>query len=282
MTAPIGSCSGNRFRPILLGLALVLSLAACSSDDEGVAYVERPAEEIYNTAANALDSGRYQEAAQQFDEVERQHPYSEWATRAQLMAGYAYYQDLDYDQAILALERFIQLQPGHKDIAYAYYLRALSYYEQITDVKRDQAVTQQAMDGLRQVFTRFPESKYARDARLKFELTEDHLAGKEMSIGRYYQKRGQYQAAINRYRRVVDEFQTTSHVPEALHRLTESYLALRVVPEAQAAAAVLGYNFPGSDWYEDSYALLAEEGYEPVRPEKGWMARMMDKVANAF
>ncbi|MAJ63226.1 MAG: outer membrane protein assembly factor BamD [Alphaproteobacteria bacterium] len=282
MTAPIGSCSGNRFRPILLGLALVLSLAACSSDDEGVAYVERPAEEIYNTAANALDSGRYQEAAQQFDEVERQHPYSEWATRAQLMAGYAYYQDLDYDQAILALERFIQLQPGHKDIAYAYYLRALSYYEQITDVKRDQAVTQQAMDGLRQVFTRFPESKYARDARLKFELTEDHLAGKEMSIGRYYQKRGQYQAAINRYRRVVDEFQTTSHVPEALHRLTESYLALGVVPEAQAAAAVLGYNFPGSDWYEDSYALLAEEGYEPVRPEKGWMARMMDKVANAF
>ena len=282
MTAPIGSCSGNRFRPILLGLALVLSLAACSSDDEGVAYVERPAEEIYNTAANALDSGRYQEAAQQFDEVERQHPYSEWATRAQLMAGYAYYQDLDYDQAILALERFIQLHPGHKDIAYAYYLRALSYYEQITDVKRDQAVTQQAMDGLRQVFTRFPESKYARDARLKFELTEDHLAGKEMSIGRYYQKRGQYQAAINRYRRVVDEFQTTSHVPEALHRLTESYLALGVVPEAQAAAAVLGYNFPGSDWYEDSYALLAEEGYEPVRPEKGWMARMMDKVANAF
>ena len=282
MTAPIGSCSGNRFRPILLGLALVLSLAACTSDDEGVAYVERPAEEIYNTAANALDAGRYQEAAQQFDEVERQHPYSEWATRAQLMAGYAYYQDLDYDQAILALERFIQLQPGHKDIAYAYYLRALSYYEQITDVKRDQAVTQQAMDGLRQVFTRFPESKYARDARLKFELTEDHLAGKEMSIGRYYQKRGQYQAAINRYRRVVDEFQTTSHVPEALHRLTESYLALGVVPEAQAAAAVLGYNFPGSDWYEDSYALLAEEGYEPVRPEKGWMARMMDKVANAF
>tara|TARA_B100001123_G_scaffold129388_1_gene150302 strand:+ start:354 stop:1202 length:849 start_codon:yes stop_codon:yes gene_type:complete len=282
MTAPIGSRSGNRFRPILLGLALVLSLAACTSDDEGVAYVERPAEEIYNTAANALDAGRYQEAAQQFDEVERQHPYSEWATRAQLMAGYAYYQDLDYDQAILALERFIQLQPGHKDIAYAYYLRALSYYEQITDVKRDQAVTQQAMDGLRQVFTRFPESKYARDARLKFELTEDHLAGKEMSIGRYYQKRGQYQAAINRYRRVVDEFQTTSHVPEALHRLTESYLALGVVPEAQAAAAVLGYNFPGSDWYEDSYALLAEEGYEPVRPEKGWMARMMDKVANAF
>lgn len=282
MTAPIGSRSGNRFRPVLLGLALVLSLAACSGDDDGVAYVERPAEEIYNTAANALDSGRYQEAAQQFDEVERQHPYSEWATRAQLMAGYAYYQDLDYDQAILALERFIQLQPGHKDIAYAYYLRALSYYEQITDVKRDQAVTQQAMDGLRQVFTRFPESKYARDARLKFELTEDHLAGKEMSIGRYYQKRGQYQAAINRYRRVVDEFQTTSHVPEALHRLTESYLALGVVPEAQAAAAVLGYNFPGSDWYEDSYALLAEEGYEPVRPEKGWMARMMDKVANAF
>ncbi|MEO0394052.1 MAG: outer membrane protein assembly factor BamD, partial [Pseudomonadota bacterium] len=169
------------------------------------------------------------------------------------------------------------------DIAYAYYLRALSYYEQITDVQRDQAVTEEAMASLRQVFSRFPDSKYARDAKLKFELTEDHLAGKEMSIGRYYQKRGQIQAAINRYRRVIDEFQTTSHVPEALHRLTESYLELGVVPEAQSAAAVLGHNFPGSDWYEDSYVLLADEGYEPVRPpEGGWWSRMMDNVAGVF
>ena len=269
-------------RPIMVAMALLLTLGACAGDDE-IVYVERPAEDIYNNAANALDAGRYQEAAREFDEVERQHPYSEWATRAQLLAGYAYYSDLDYDQAIIALDRFISLHPGHKDIAYAYYLRALSYYEQINDVQRDQAVTQEAMDSLRQVFTRFPDSQYARDSKLKFELTEDHLAGKEMSIGRYYQRRGQYQAAINRYRRVVDLYQTTSHVPEALHRLTESYLTLGVVPEAQAAAAVLGHNFPGSDWYEDSYVLLADEGYEPIRPsEQGWWSKMMDNVAGVF
>jgi outer membrane protein assembly factor BamD len=273
---------GHVVRAAMLALVLGTGLAACSSDDGQEEYVERPAEELYTDAANAMDARDFENAAKLFDEVERQHPYSRWATQAQLMAGFAHYQNLDYDEAILALDRFIQLHPGHKDIAYAYYLKALSYYEQITDVKRDQAVTEEAMSGLRQVFTRFPESKYARDAKLKYELTEDHLAGKEMSIGRYYEKRGQYQAAINRFREVVEKYQTTSHVPEALHRLTESYLALGVIPEAQASAAVLGYNFPGSDWYEDSYALLAEEGYEPVRPEKGWLARMMDNVAKAF
>ncbi|MEM6902105.1 MAG: outer membrane protein assembly factor BamD [Pseudomonadota bacterium] len=269
-------------RSISLSLIMAVAIVACASDDEGLEYVERPAEEIYTEAASALDAGRYQSAAQLFDEVERQHPYSEWATLAQLMAGYAYYSDLDYDQAVIALERFIQLHPGHKDIAYAYYLRALSYYEQITDVKRDQAVTQRAMDSLRQVFGRFPESKYARDAKLKFELTEDHLAGKEMSIGRYYLERKQYQAAINRFKRVIENYQTTSHVPEALHRLTESYLALGVIPEAQASAAVLGHNFPGTDWYVDSYALLIDEGVRPADPDQGWMADVMDSIASVF
>lgn len=269
-------------RSLSLSLVMAVALIACAGDDEGLEYVERPAEDIYNEAANALDASQYQQAALLFDEVERQHPYSEWATRAQLMAGFAYYSDLDYDQAVLSLERFIQLHPGHKDIAYAYYLRSLSYYEQITDVKRDQAVTQRAMDSLQQVFTRFPESKYSRDAKLKFELTEDHLAGKEMSIGRYYLERKQYQAAINRFKRVIENFQTTSHVPEALHRLTESYLALGVIPEAQASAAVLGHNFPGNEWYIDSYALLVDEGVRPAAPDQGWMADIMDSIASVF
>ncbi|MBV6631858.1 MAG: outer membrane protein assembly factor BamD [Alphaproteobacteria bacterium] len=269
-------------RTISLSAIAAIVLIACAGDDEGLEYVERPAEDIYTEAANAMDAGSFQTAAQLFDEVERQHPYSEWATRAQLMSGYAYYSDLDYDQAVISLERFIQLHPGHKDIAYAYYLRSLSYYEQITDVKRDQAVTQSAMASLRQVFTRFPESKYARDAKLKFELTEDHLAGKEMSIGRYYLDRKQYQAAINRFKRVIENYQTTSHVPEALHRLTESYLALGVIPEAQASAAVLGHNFPGNEWYIDSYALLVDEGVRPAAPDQGWMADVMDSIASVF
>ena len=275
----------RRFSPVLAALLLLASgplIAACSGDKQEVAYIEKPAEELYNEAADALDAGQNQKAAQMFDEVERQHPYSQWATQAQLMAGFAYYQDIDYDQAISALDRFIELHPGHKDIAYAYYLKALSYYEQITDVKRDQAVTGKAMNALKQVFTRFPDSKYARDAKLKFELTQDHLAGKEMSIGRYYQERGNYQAAINRYRRVIEHYQTTSHVPEALHRLTESYLTLGIIPEAQASAAVLGYNFPGSSWYEDSYALLSHEGYEPKKPEKGWLSRIYHQLKKAL
>lgn len=252
-------------------LVLPLALAACAGDDEPQ-YVERPPEELYNEAHAAMREGDYADAARLFDEVERQHPYSTWATQAQIMAAYAYYQQNKYDDAIIALDRFISLHPSHRSTAYAYYLKALCYYEQISDVQRDQKNTQLALEALTEVVRRFPNTDYARDAALKIDLTRDHLAGKEMEIGRYYQKQGHYLAAINRFRRVIELYQTTTHVPEALHRLTECYLALGVKEEAQAAAAVLGYNFPGSEWYQDSYALLTGQNLEPQASEDSWLA----------
>ena len=248
-------------------LALVL-LAACS-DKEEKPYVERPAETIYNEAMDSLLARDYFQAAPLFEEVERQHPYSSWATKAQLMAAYSYYQQNKYDDAVIALERFIDLHPASPDVAYAYYLKALSYYEQIVDVGRDQRTTRQALDAFDEVVRRFPDSKYARDARLKIDLANDHLAGKEMEIGRYYLTRGHYLAAINRFRKVVDEYQTTTHVPEALHRLTEAYYTLGLTEEAKKAAAVLGHNFPGSEWYQDSYANLAGGPGAENRGEQG-------------
>jgi len=237
------------------------ALAGCGSDPEP--YVERPVEELYNDAVDYLQTGNYEAAAREFGEVERQHPYSQWATRAQIMAAYAYYEDTAYDESIFAADRFIQLHPGHKDVAYAYYLIGQSYYERISDVKRDQRMTELAQDAFREVLRLFPDSEYGRDAKLKLELTEDHLAGKEMDIGRWYQQREEYVGAINRFRAVIIGYQTTSHVPEALMRLVESYMTLGVVGEAQNAAAVLGYNFPGSPWYEDAYALLGEHNLLP-------------------
>ena len=253
-------------------LALGL-LVACESSDN-LEYVEEPVEDLYNEAMDLLSAGKHVEAAKRFDEVERQHPYSVWATKAQLMAAFAFYQKNKYDEAIIALDRFISLHPGNRDVAYAYYLKGLSYYEQISDVGRDQKMTELALRALQDIVTRFPDSRYARDAQLKIDLTRDHLAGKEMEIGRYYQSRGHYLAAINRFRTVVESFQPTSHVPEALHRLTESYVALGVTEEAQAAAAVLGYNFPGSEWYMDSFALLEGVDLRPEAKEGSWLSRI--------
>ncbi|MCK4867579.1 MAG: outer membrane protein assembly factor BamD, partial [Alphaproteobacteria bacterium] len=237
-------------------LAAPLALSGCAGDDEDPAYVERPVEDIYNEAMNHMSAGRYSSAAKSFDEVERQHPYSKWATKAQIMAGYAYYMEGKYDDAIVALNRFIDLHPGHKDTAYAWYLKGLSYYEQISDVSRDQRMTEGALDAFDNLVRRFPDSDYARDARLKVDLAHDHLAGKDMNVGRYYLRAGHYLAAIGRFRRVVDKWGTSTHVPEALHRLTEAYLALGVVEEARYTAAVLRHNFPDSEWYQDSWALL--------------------------
>ncbi len=242
-------------------LLLGLTLAACSSDPPQ--YVEKPVEELYNGAMDAMQAGDYEEAARLFDEVERQHPYSEWASKAQLMAAYAFYQENSYDEAINALDRFIELHPGSPDVAYAYYLKAISYYEQISDVRRDQKMTQEALTSLEEVVRRFPDSKYARDASLKIDLALDHLAGKHMDIARFYQSRSEYLAAINRFRTVIERYQTTTHVPEALHRLVECYLAMGIIDEARATAAVLGHNFPGSEWYIDSYALLTGERLDP-------------------
>jgi outer membrane protein assembly factor BamD len=260
-----------------LALTMAAALSACASTEE-TPYVERPVETIYSEAAAAMDQERFKEAARLFDEVERQHPYSQWATRAQLMSAFAHYEALQYDDAIIALDRFIQLHPGSEDIAYAYYMKGLCYYEQITDVGRDQRVTQQALDALGELTRRFPESPYARDAALKIDLTNDHLAGKEMEIGRYYLRQGYQNAAIGRFRTVIEKYQTTSHVPEALHRLTEAYLALGVVDEAQAAAAVLGHNFPGSEWYVDSYALLVDANVRPESSSTSWISRAWASV----
>jgi outer membrane protein assembly factor BamD len=242
-------------RPLVTGACLALLLAGCSSKDED-AYVERSVEELYNRGMDLVNEGAYKTAAKVFDEVERQHPYSVWATKSQLMAAYALYENNTYDDAINALDRFIQLHPSNRDVAYAYYLKALCYYEQIADVRRDQGITQNALKSLKEVVDRFPTSVYARDARLKIDLARDHLAGKEMTVGRWYLAQGQYLAAINRFRNVVDNYQTTTHVPEALHRLVEAYRALGLDAEAQRAASVLGHNFPGSEWYIDSYVMV--------------------------
>ncbi len=222
-----------------------------------------PVETLYNQGVDALNSKRYVTAVAQFDNVEQYYPYSSFATNAQLMHGYTNYLQNDYTGAIASLDRFIQLHPSNRDIAYAYYLRALSYYEQIADIQRDQKGTQQAMTALQEVVNRFPGSAYAQDSRLKIDLCRDHLAGKEMEIGRYYEKQRLYTSAIGRFQRVVDDYQTTNHVPEALHRLTEIYLLLGLTDEAKRTAAVLGHNYPGSPWYSDSYAQLVDDGQIP-------------------
>ena len=254
-------------------LCLSVGLANCAKDEASI-YLERPVEDIYNYAMDLLLDKDYQMAALTFEEVERQHPYSMWATKAQLMSSYAHYLDNNYDDSVIAAERFVSLHPGHDDTAYAYYLLGLCYYEQISDVGRDQKMTVKALEAFESVVRRYPTSKYSRDAKLKMDLARDHLAGKEMEIGRTYQSLEFYVAAINRFRNVVERYQTTSHVPEALYRLTESYLALGVTKEAEVAAAVLGHNFPGSDWYATSYALLRERDLQPRLSKRSWLARL--------
>ncbi len=257
-----------------LAITALLLLAACAGDDKEEKYVEQPVGTLYNQALNASFQGKYEKAAKDFDEVDRQHPYSEWATRAQLNSAYAYYMDEKYEESISTLDRFIQLHPGNENVAYAYYLKALCNYEQIRDVQRDQSFTEAALGQLQDVVTRFPGTPYARDAKLKLDLAHDHLAGKDMEIGRYYQKRELYGAAVNRFRNVVENYQTTSQVPEALHRLVECYLALGLFEEAQAAGAVLGYNYPGSSWYEDSYRLLTARGLAPKKASSGFLSKI--------
>ena len=249
--------------PSVLRFAAVLAplvLAACGTAAPPT-IPDTPPETLFNHAMSSLESGDGKEAIKFFDEVDRQHPYSVWANKAQLMSAYSLYASNQYEGALSSLDRFIQLHPGSRDAPYAYYLKALCYYERITDVTRDQQITQDALKSLQDVVRRFPDTQYARDAQIKIDLTRDHLAGKEMEIGRYYQKQQQYVGAINRYRTVIERFQTTSQIPEALHRLVECYLALGVKQEAKDSAAVLGYNFPGSDWYADSYYLLTGEDF---------------------
>jgi outer membrane protein assembly factor BamD len=241
--------------------ASMVPLAACNTFGGGrtkadTRYVARDVNTLYNAAWTRMQHGNYPVAAALFDEVERQHPYSVWARRAQLMSAFSYYAANDHTKSIEASRRFLSIHPGNRDAPYALYLIALNYYEQISDVDRDQAVTQQALDALGELVRRYPNTSYAEDARLKIDLVRDHLAGKEMEVGRFYQRRRQWLASVVRFRNVVDEYQTTTHAPEALMRLTESYLALGVPAEARRAAAVLGANYPNTRWYQRAYDLV--------------------------
>lgn len=245
----------------LLAAALVISplLAACAGGSgvkKDTRYVARDVNTLYRAAQDRLERKQYKVAAALFDEVERQHPYSPWARRAQSMSAFSYYMDREYTPAIEAAQRFLSIHPGNKDAPYAYYLIGLSYYEQISDVTRDQKITEQAKNALGEVIRRYPDSRYAADARLKVDLVQDHLAGKEMEIGRFYERSSNWLAASIRFREVTEKFQTTSHTPEALYRLTECYLALGIPEEAKKSAAVLGANYPGSKWYDRAYDLM--------------------------
>jgi outer membrane protein assembly factor BamD len=253
-------------RPLAAALlaAALLPLGACATGGKGTkadtSYVARDVNTLYRLAKDRLDRRDYAGAAAVFDEVERQHPYSIWARRAQLMSAFSYYAARDYTKSVDSARRFLSIHPGNKDAPYAYYLVALSYYEQIEDVSRDQTTTRQALDSLGELIRRYPGTRYASDARLKVDLVRDHLAGKEMEVGRFYQRRGQWLASVMRFRAVIDEYQTTSHTPEALMRLTESYLALGVPEEARKSAAVLGANYPGTEWYQRAYNLVQRHG----------------------
>jgi outer membrane protein assembly factor BamD len=243
------------FRPVAASVLIVAALAGCESSDKPK-YVERPVDELYGEGLVELEKDNFKNAAALFDEVDRQHPYSQWAVRSQLMAAYSYYQANEYDDAIGALDRFMRLHPASRDVPYAQYLKGLCYYERISQVSRDQKMTEDARQAFIELVKRYPESEYSRDAKLKLDLINDHLAGKEMDIGRFYLNQQHHVAAINRFRRVVDDFQTTTHVPEALHRLVEAYTAVGLIDEARKTAAVLGHNFPGSEWYIDTYQLV--------------------------
>jgi outer membrane protein assembly factor BamD len=247
---------------LLLAAASVLPLAACAHGGKNkvdTAYVARDVSSLYSSAKKYQDAGDHEQAAKLFDEVERQHPYSVWARRAQLMSAFNYYLAKKYTDAINSAQRFLTIHPGNEEAPYAQYLIAMSYYQQIDDVTRDQTTTQQASDAFGELIRRYPDTRYAADARLKVDLIKDHLAAKEMEIGRFYQRSGQWLAATFRFRNVIDTYQTTTDTPEALERLVECYLALGMPQEAQKAGAVLGRNYPETWWYRQSLKLLGQE-----------------------
>jgi len=238
----------------------VVSCGPTKKATERFAYIEEPVEILYTSGADAMKKRRYDDALAYFAEVERQHPYSAWARRSMLMTAYVQYVTRDFESALASIDRFVAIHPGNKDAAYAYYLRAMCSYERIQDVGRDQKITRDARDALIDVIRRYPDTEYARDAQLKLDLTNDHLAGKEMDIGRYYLRRNQHVAAIGRFNNVLENYQTTGHTEEALHRMVEAYLELGLVGEAQRHAAILGYNYPNSEWYQDTFKVFRRNG----------------------
>ena len=261
-----------------LGIALMLlAVAGCASDKE-LMIPDEPADKLYNEGLYLLQQKRdYKEAAKKFEEVDRQHPYSDWARKALLMQAYAYYEAKEYDDTISAAKRYVALHPGSPDAAYAQYLIGSSYYEVIPDVTRDQQRTEAAMRELEQVIRRYPDTEYAASARRKLDVARDQLAGKEMMIGRFYLNRKDFSGAINRFKLVVTQYQTTRHVEEALMRLTEAYMALGIVEEAQTAAAVLGHNFPDSPWYQNAYKLVQSGGLLPAENKQSWISKLFQQ-----
>jgi outer membrane protein assembly factor BamD len=264
----------NKLLSILMISTILISCSSKKKGDEAI----RPPEEIYNTAMDQMEDDKYKKAIENFEELERTYPYSKWAIKAEIMSAYTNFKNEDYTSAIVILDKFIGLHPGNKDIGYAYYLKALCYYQQISDIERDQGYSSLSLTALREVIARFPESAYARDAQGKIDLVLDHLAGKEVDVGRFYLKQGKYIAAINRFKEVIDKYQTTAHVPEALHRLVEANMALGLKNEAQKYASVLGYNYPGSKWYEYSYELI--EGKKPDVDSEGRFSKFVGFVKN--
>ncbi|MCA0274126.1 MAG: outer membrane protein assembly factor BamD [Proteobacteria bacterium] len=262
-------------------LVLVASLTACGggAQNKGPDLEKMDAEQIYKLGEFELANNRKSDSAiKYFAEVERLYPYSEWAKRALIMQAFSYHQGRKYEESRSAAQRYIDTYPADEDAAYAKYLLALSYYDQIDDVGRDQGLTFQALQALRAVIEEYPDSEYAQSAILKFDLAFDHLAAKEMEIGRYYLKRQHYAAAINRFRVVVEQYQTTSHTPEALYRLIEAYLSLGFTDEAQSAGAILGYNFQSTVWYQDAYRLLTQKGLALEAKGDGWLATVYRQV----
>jgi outer membrane protein assembly factor BamD len=272
--------AGVKIGAQLIGTALlVVMLGACARKTDERPLDSYTAEEIYKRGEFELNSNpKPKEAIRYFQEVERLYPYTEFAKRALIMQAFSHHKAKEYEEARGAAQRFLDLYPADEDAAYAQYLMALSYYDQIDEVGRDQGLTFQALQALREVIEKYPDSEYAKSAVLKFDLAFDHLAAKEMEIGRYYLKRGNYTAAINRFRVVVQDFQTTTHTAEALHRLTESYLALGLTDEAQTAAAILGYNYQSSPFYDDSFALLKGRGLSPEAKGDSWLRSVYRQV----
>ncbi|MGC8202944.1 outer membrane protein assembly factor BamD [Aliiroseovarius sp. PTFE2010] len=266
------------YRKIVVTCVVAGFLAGCAGGDEPASLDTFSAEEIYTRGEYELAQDNPEDALRYFSEVERLYPYTQWAKRALIMQAYAAHLDRNYEDARAAAQRYLDFYPGEEDAAYAQYLMALSYYDQIDFVGRDQGITYQALQALRKVIETYPDTEYARSSVLKFDLAFNHLAAKEMEIGRYYLKRKHYTAAINRFRVVVEDFQTTTHTPEALLRLVEAYTALGLTDEAQTAGAILGYNYQSTDWYEDAYALLTGQGLEARSAGDNWLTAIYRQV----
>ena len=261
-------------------LIIFFTTISCSTNTKKAEYRERSVDEIYNSAMNLLDSKKYKKSSVEFEEVERLHPYSIWATRAQLMSAYVQYKLNDYGASITAANRYIELHPGANDIDYAYYLIALCYYEQINDFRRDQSNTSFALDSFNNLIRRFPDSEYTRDSKLKLDLVKDHLAAREMNVGRTYQDSDNYIAAINRFKIVVDSYSQTSHLPEALARLTELYFMLGLYNEAKVYASVLGHNYPNNKWYIYSYSLFNSKKNDLLSNSKNDKSENVENIDN--